>query len=159
LVGYAYGLGRVDADEGGGKLGITVGGEFDPGKIFTVVAQVINPVPGQTVTLEVPRGLEIQPAPNRPMVAVPPGKGTPPTSVITWNVKVLETGDHRITVRSSTGVSQSKIISIVRPEGPVGGKLELDILGKSFEPGQVFTVQARVTDPVAGQTLTVGLPR
>jgi hypothetical protein len=157
--GYAYGLGRVDAGEGRGQLGITVGGEFDPGKVFTVVAQVHNPVPNQSLTLDVPKGLEVQPAPNPRMVRVPPGKGTPPTSVVTWNVKVLETGDFRITVRSSTGVSQSKTISITRPEAPTGGKLALELQGASFEPGQVFTVLARVTDPVPGQTLKLGLPR
>ncbi len=154
--GYAYGLGRVDAGEGGGRLGITLGGSFEPGQVFTVTAYVNNPVPNQTLTLDVPQGLQIQ---NPATVVVPPAQGAPPTSVVTWNTKVLQTGEFRIKVRSSTGVSQSKTITIARPEGPTGGKLAMELLAASFEPGQTFTVVGSVTAPVPNQTLTLNLPK
>jgi hypothetical protein len=154
--GYAYGLGRVDAGEAGGRLGITLNGDFDPGKTFTVTALVTNPVPGQTVALEVPQGLAIQGAAK---AKVPRGQGRPPTSVVTWNVKVQRPGEFRIRVASSTGQAQSKTITIVQPEGQAVGKLALEIQGRSFEPGETFTVLAKVTPPVRGQTLKLSIPR
>jgi hypothetical protein len=154
--GYAYGLGRVDAGEGGGRLGITLSGNFEPGQLFTVTAYVNNPVAGQTLTLETPRGLEPQ---GPAKVEVPRPQGAQNTSVVTWNVKVIQTGEHRIRVASSTGMAQSKTITIVRPDGPAGGKLALQINGRSFEPGQTFDVVASMTPPAPGQTLTLSLPR
>ena len=43
-MGFAYGLGDVAAGEGGGKLGLSVGGAFTPGGEFSVTAYVNNPV-------------------------------------------------------------------------------------------------------------------
>ncbi len=158
-VGYAYGLGRVDAGEGGGRLALTLSGNFEPGQVFSVTALVNNPVAGQTVTLETPRGLEIQERPNPPTVSVPRPQPPQNTSVVTWNVKVLQPGEHRIRVRSSTGVAQSKTITIVRPDGPAAGKLAMQINGRSFEPGQTFEVVASVTPPAKDETLTLSVPR
>ncbi|HYT87535.1 MAG TPA: hypothetical protein VEL76_02345 [Gemmataceae bacterium] len=154
-VGFAYGLGAVDASEAAGKLGITLGGSFEPGQVFTVTAYVVNPVPKQTLTLEVPAGLQVLDAPT---VVVPKAQGKPPTSVVTWNTKVLQTGEHRIRVKSSTGAAQSKTITIVRPESPSGGRLVLDLQGP-FEPGKVFTVNAKIIGGVQKQTLRLVLPK
>jgi hypothetical protein len=154
--GYAYGLGRVDAGEGGGRLAITLSGSYEPGQMFTVTAYVNNPVPGQTLKLETPRGLEPQGA---VMVPVPRPMGGQNTSIVTWNVKVVDTGEHRIRVVSSTGTAQSKTITIVRPDGPASGKLALDIKGDSFEPGKTFAVVASVTPPQPKQMVKLTLPR
>jgi hypothetical protein len=148
-VGYAYGLGGVTSTEGDGKLGITLGGTYEP--FFTVTTYVTDPGAGQTLSLELPAGLEVQ---GDARVRVPPGTGTPATSIVTWKVKVLQTGEFRLRVASSTGMSQSKMITIARPsEGHF--VLALDGL---FAPGQTFAVRATVTDPVPGQTLTLRLP-
>ena len=152
--GYAYGLGAVDAGEAGGQLGITLNGDFDPGKYFSVTALLTQPRAGQTVTLEAP-GFDIQ---GPAKLGVPRAQGNPPTSVVTWNVKVLRPGEFRVRVVSSTGQAQAKTISIVQPQAPTGGKLALDIQGRSFDPGQVITVVAKVTAPVPGQKLTLRLP-
>jgi len=149
-LGYAYGLGGVTSTEGGGKLGITLGGSFEPGQVFTVTTYVSNPLPGQMLTLELPQGLEVQ---GKSRVPVPDGTGLPPTSIVTWNVKVLQTGEFRIRVDSSAGISQSKTITIVRPSG---GRFVLTLDG-SFEPGHIFTARAAVTDPLPGQTLKMVL--
>jgi hypothetical protein len=154
VLGYAYGLGQVDASEAGGKLGITLNGDFSPGKYFSVTALLTNPQPGQTVTLEAP-GFEIQ---GQPKASVPPAQGKPPTSVVTWYVKVLKPGEFRVRVVSSTGQAQAKTISIVQPKAPAGGKLALDIQGQRFDPGQTFTLLAKVAAPLPGQKLTLQLP-
>ncbi len=55
---FTYGLGRISSSSDG-KLGITVGGSFQPGGVFTVTAYVKDPVPGQKIKLSLPRGLSL----------------------------------------------------------------------------------------------------
>ena len=68
---------------------------------------------------------------------VPPPVERAATSIVTWKVKVLETGIFPLKVVSSTGLSQAKTISIARPEGTPELRLTVDLTG-SFEPGQEF---------------------
>jgi hypothetical protein len=154
--GFAYGLGSVTASEGTGKLGVTLSsGDYDPGKSFTVTAYVGNPVLKQTVTLELPPGLErIEGEASQPAAA---GGQRNATVILTWRVKVQRTGVFRLKVRSSTGQSQTKTITIARPEGPTGGNFTLHLSG-DFQPGQSFRVEARVKEPEPGQSLTLRLP-
>jgi hypothetical protein len=150
-MGYGYGLGAVSSSEGGGKLGITLGGDFEPGQVFTVTTYVTNPIPGQTVELSLPEGLQNQ---DQARLPVPDGKGAPPTSIVTWKVKVLQTGEFRIRVTSSSGISQSKTITIARASG---GHFTLTLDG-SFAPGETFSAKAQVAEPLPGQTLKLILP-
>jgi hypothetical protein len=153
--GFAYGLGGVDAGEGLGKLGITLDGSFEPGEFFTVTAYVVNPVSGQTLTLELPEGLRAEGAAK---VAVPRPAGKPPTSVVTWKAKVLQTGEFRVRVRSNNGLAQSKTIIIARGEAPDPGKLALKLTGP-YEPGKAFTVEAELIGPAPQQKLRLELPQ
>jgi hypothetical protein len=148
VVGYAYGLGSVSSTEPGSKLGITLGGNFDPGEVFSVTAYVQNPANGQTVKLELPRGLERSEGDEMQTVP-PPGAGSNNTSIVTWKVKVLQTGTFPLKVVSSNGASQSKTISIARQEGEGETRLQTELAG-SFEPGQEFTVIAKLTGSGTG---------
>jgi predicted secreted protein len=148
-IGFAYGLGNVTIND---KLGITLGGQFEPGQNFTVSAYVENPVAGQTLKLELPDGLRRVEGDQMQNVALG-GK----TSIVTWKVLVERTGEFKLKVISSTGLSQAKTITIARGEAPTGGKLTLDLQGK-FEPGETFNVIGKVTEPIANQTLTLHLP-
>jgi hypothetical protein len=56
---FTYGLGRIAS--GGGELGLTAGGSFQPGKVFTVVAFVKDSQEGQKVKLLLPKGLSLAP--------------------------------------------------------------------------------------------------
>lgn len=150
-IGFAYGLGNVTASD---KLGVTLGGSFEPGQNFTVTAYVENPIAGQTLKLELPNGLKRSEGNETQNVAVA-GQGK--TSIVTWKVQVERTGEFKLKVASSTGISQTKTISIARGEAPAGGKLAMDMRG-SYEPGEMFTVFGTVTDPVADQTLTLHVP-
>jgi predicted secreted protein len=148
-IGFAYGLGNVSSND---KLGLTLGGSFEPGQLFTATAYVENPVPGQTLRLELPEGLSREEGAETQNVVMPKvGK----TSIVTWKIKVEHPGEFRLKVLSSTGLSQSKTISIVRE---AVGKLRLELPGP-IELGQAFTVIGRVSEPVAKQTLTLHLPR
>lgn len=152
VIGFAYGLGNVSTND---KLGVTLGGSFEPGQSFTVTAYVENPVPGQTVKLTLPDGLRLlSPGATQSVAA---GGGARKTGIVTWKAQVERPGSYRLVVASSTGLSQAKLLSIGRAEGPVGGRFTLDLAG-SFEPGREFNVLAKVIEPVAGQTLTLDLP-
>jgi hypothetical protein len=149
-IGFAYGLGSVASND---KLGVTLGGSFEPGQNFTVSAYVENPIIGQTLKLDLPAGLRRTDGAETQNVAIGGNK----TSIVTWKVLVERTGEFKLKVSSSTGLTQAKTISIAREEAPTGGKLALDLRG-SYEPGEMFTVFGKVTDPLPDQTLTLHLP-
>ena len=100
--------------EGAGKLGVTLGGTFEPGGVFTATAYVTNPVRGQTAALKLPAGLTrvggnaTQPVP--PLAPNAPSKN----SVVTWKVRVDRLGRFALKVTTSTGLSQTKTITITK---------------------------------------------
>jgi hypothetical protein len=109
-VAYVYGEGIAVAPESEGRFQFGLGGSFEPGKVCTITALVADPAPGQTLSLELPasmkrlEGKEVQPA--------PPLADAQEYSTVLWKARVLAPGQHTICVRSSTGVTQSKIVSI-----------------------------------------------
>ncbi|MCI0640629.1 MAG: hypothetical protein L0Y72_28900 [Gemmataceae bacterium] len=108
--GYAYGKGVAVPAESEGRVEVQLGGSFEPGKIFTVTALVKDPIGGQALTLELPKGLallegrETQPVPQ-PLTEIP-------QSVVLWKCRVLELGQFPLRVRSSSGVTHTKMITI-----------------------------------------------
>ncbi len=119
-LGFAYGLGDVAAGEGGGKLGLSVGGSFTPGGEISVTAYVSNPAPGQTVTLTLPGGFDLidGDGPTRP---APPVDITSASrqSPVTWTIRANRAGDATIKVESSNGAAQSKKVTI-KTRSPFG---------------------------------------
>jgi predicted secreted protein len=157
VVGFAYGLGNVASTDLAGKLGITVDGSFEPGENFVLSTYVQNPVKGQTLGLELPPGLErVEGLATQQVPPPTPGAGT---SIVTWKVRVLQTGTFPVKVASSNGLVTTKTISIARPEGAPEMRLNLDLTG-SFEPGQEFTAVAKLTagDPAPRDLPTLTLP-
>jgi hypothetical protein len=156
-LGFAYGLGAVEAQEGKGKLALTLAGAFEPGKTFTISAYVHNPVAGQTATLTVPAGLEVQ---GETTQAVPAPLKSLDTSLVTWQARVVRTGKYRLEVKTSNGLSQAKTITIQQPDSRSDDKGSFRLVFKGdIAPQKVFTVTAVVTDAVPGQKLTLTLPR
>jgi hypothetical protein len=157
-MGFAYGLGNVASGDPGGKLGVTLGGSFEPGEAFSVTAYVQGVQKGQTLALELPQGLErIE---GSEVQKVPPPSQGALSSIVSWKVKVLQTGTFPLKVVSSNGLVQARTISIARPEGAPEPRLAVDLSG-SFEPGQEFTVQATLVDgakSVAADSPVLTLP-
>jgi hypothetical protein len=110
---YAYGEGIAQKIDSDSRLALTLGGSFEPGKTFNVSAYVDDALPGQCLTLELPPGMEridgkaLQPVPP----ATQEGK-----SIVLWKGRVLRAGDYALRVRSSTGVTQTKLITVSRSE-------------------------------------------
>jgi hypothetical protein len=157
-IGFAYGLGHVASTEPGGKLGLTLGGSFAPGQTFTATAYAQNPTKGQTLTLELPQGLARVEGEGDEKQTVPaPVPGSNNTSVVTWKVKVLQTGSFPLKVVSSNGQSQARTISIARAEGEPESRLTVRLAG-AYEPGKEFTVEAKLVSGTKPPALTLKLP-
>jgi hypothetical protein len=112
-VGFSYGLGNVASGEGGGKLALSVGGDFTPGGEFTVTAYVSRPQPGQTVTLTLPEGFALVEGDVTQRVPPLPAGSSSPNSPVAWKVKAArKEGSFPLRVESSNGVSQTQNIRI-----------------------------------------------
>ena len=109
---YGYGAGITPPAEGDGLVAIALGGSFEPGKLFTVSAQVQDPSPGQSLGLELPAGMELVEGKERQPV---PDVDATGNSLVLWKARVLRTGQFNLRVHSSNGVTTTKIITITRP--------------------------------------------
>lgn len=110
-LGFAYGLGSVASTEGG-KLGLTVGGSFRPGEEFTVTAYIHEPLPRQTVSLELPRGLKLVEGEATQNVPALPSGAASRNSPVTWKVKAAKADRFTLRVKSSNGLSQSQVVTV-----------------------------------------------
>jgi hypothetical protein len=110
---YAYGEGLATKFENNIQLLLALDGSFEPGKVFNITAYVDDPLPGQSLTLELPAGMEridgkaLQPVP----LPTPEGK-----SIVLWKARVLRAGEYALRVRSSSGVTQTKLITVSRAD-------------------------------------------
>lgn len=109
-MGYAYGEGIAVAPESEGRFQLGLGGSFEPGKVFTISATVADPSVGQTLALELPAGMER--LEGKEIQPVSPLADDQEFSTVLWKARVLRPGDHTIRIRSSSGVTQSKIVSV-----------------------------------------------
>jgi len=106
---YAYGVGVASNPENEGRVHVSLGGSFEPHKLFTITAFVEDPLPGQTLTLELPKGMErVEGKELQPV----PAPGDTGAGLVLWKARVLETGTFPLRVRSSNGVTTTKIITI-----------------------------------------------
>jgi hypothetical protein len=111
-VGFTYGLGRVSSGEARGQLLLTLGGRLVREGEFTLTALVSNPVPGETLTLDLPAGLSIREgAPTLSVPPVPPGSSRP-ISTLTWKLSASRAGSFKVAVKSSRGTEQATTIPI-----------------------------------------------
>jgi len=109
---YGYGQGIVISPESEGQVEMALGGSFEPGKRFNVTAYVADPGPGQFLTLELPAGMTlVEGKACQPVPASPPEE---PSSMVVWQARVLHPGEFAVRVRSSTGVTQGKHITIAQ---------------------------------------------
>jgi hypothetical protein len=111
---YSYGQGIASNPENEGRVEVALGGSFEPGKLFSVTAYVEDPQPGQALALELPPGMERLEGKEWQPVPAPSASGN---SIVLWKARVRRTGEFALRVRSSTGVTQTKLITISRANG------------------------------------------
>jgi len=110
---YSYGEGIASNPEPEGKIEVTFGGSFEPGKLFNITAYVQDPPPGQTLTLELPPGMErIEGKERQPVPSAAADGG----SIVLWKARVHRMGEYALRIRSSTGLTQTRLITISRAE-------------------------------------------
>ncbi len=107
---YAYGENVAVTAESEGRYEMGLAGSFEPGKLFTVSAVIADPAQGQSMTLELPPG--IQRVEGKETQPVAPLTGEAEYSTVIWKARVLQPGDHTIRIRSSNGVTQTKVLSV-----------------------------------------------
>lgn len=108
---YAYGGGGLATSPGQeGRLNLKLGGSFEPGKTFTVAAVVEDPTAGQSLLLELPKGMER--LEGKEWQAVPRPNENHGASVVLWKARVLQPGEYALKVRSSNGVTETRTVTI-----------------------------------------------
>jgi hypothetical protein len=112
---YAYGQGIASLTDGDSRLKISLGGNFEPGKLFTVQAFVEEPALGETVALELPDGMTL--VEGSPLQPVAPADGRQATAVALWKGRVERAGDFVLRIRSTNGVTESRTVSVTRAGG------------------------------------------
>ncbi len=109
---YAYGQGIASLPEGEGRLKIALGGNFEPGKLFTIHAFVEEPMLGQTLSLELPDGMTlVDGSPTQP--AAPPTDAQA-TAAMLWKGRVDRLGDFALRIRSSNGITETRTITVAK---------------------------------------------
>lgn len=109
---YAYGIGIATTPESEGRVNLTFGGSFEPGKLFTISAAVDDPISNQTLELDLPAGMALVEGKRlQPIPAPPEGSAT---SMVLWKCRVTELGEHAIRVRSSNGATLTRTVTIAR---------------------------------------------
>jgi hypothetical protein len=109
---YAHGQGIATSPENEGRVAVEFGGSFAPGKRFTVAAQVDDPVDGQSLTLELPEGLELC---EGPRVQPVPAPNADNRSIVYWRGQVQRLGTFPVRIRSSNGVTYTTTVTVSRP--------------------------------------------
>ena len=110
-VAYVYGEGIAITAEAEGRYQMSLAGSFEPGRIATISAVIADPALGQTLSLELPKGM--QRVEGKEVQPVPPLSEGDEYSTVLWKVRVLEPGAHTVRIRSSTGVTQTKIVTVI----------------------------------------------
>ena len=108
---YSYGEGIANKLDNDGRVVLGLGGSFEPGKLFNITAYVEDPVPGQSLTLELPAGVERIEGKTLQPVPAPTAEGK---SLVLWKARVQRTGDYAVRVHSSTGVTLTKLVTVSR---------------------------------------------
>jgi hypothetical protein len=111
VVGFAYGLGQVASKQSKGKLLLTVGGRLVRNSEFTLTALVAQPAAGETLTLELPPGLQTQGEMKQDVPQPPPGSARP-ISTLTWKLTATTAGTYPVKVTSSRGMVETTTVTI-----------------------------------------------
>ncbi len=108
---FALGKGVAGKLDGEGALKVDLAGSFEPNKLFTLDAFVNDPAPSQSLTLELPEGLERLEGKETQPVPAPDVNGT---SLVQWKARVLRPGQYHLRVHSSGGMTQTKIVTVTK---------------------------------------------
>lgn len=110
LFSLAYGANLAPPDTSAGLPKLSLSGNFEPGKTFTITADVAEPLPGQTLRLELPEGVRLKEGKELQPLSVADGRATQ----VMWRASVERLGEHPIRVVSSSGMSVGKNVAVLK---------------------------------------------
>src|SRR4051812_21713763 len=109
---YAYGQGIASLPDSESRLRIALGGNFQPGKLFTVQALVEEPVLGQTLSLELPHGMTlVEGSPTQPAISATDAQVI---AAALWKGRVDRLGNFSLRIRSSNGITETRSLTVSR---------------------------------------------
>lgn len=111
---YAYGQGIASLPEGEGRIKVSLGGNFEPGRLFHIHAFVEAPFPGQSVSIELPEGMTLVDGDATQPAA--PATENSDVAALLWRGRVDRTGDFPIRIRSSNGAIETRTVSVQNGE-------------------------------------------
>jgi hypothetical protein len=111
-VGFTYGLGDLTAATAKGRIAVVLGGVFEAGKPITLTALVNEPAKGETVTLELPKGLSLVEGKATQEVAPAEPKADSKYSPVTWKIKADRARNYEVTIKSSKGTTLKRAVRI-----------------------------------------------
>jgi hypothetical protein len=111
----------IDPEAGRFVIDIEPTSGLAPGKEFSVIARVTNPLAGQRLTLHLPDKLRLEEGAETQSVPPLPPDLREGTTSVTWRVRILDHGRLPVRVQSSTGVTRAKTITLSGP-GTIFGK-------------------------------------
>ena len=106
---FAHGQGIATTPESEGQVNLEFAGNFEPNRVFTITASVSDPIEGQSLQLELPPGMQRVEGKDVQAVSLPAADGV---GVVVWKARVLKTGKFTLKLRSSNGVTYTRIITI-----------------------------------------------
>jgi len=106
---YAHGVGIASTVGSEGPVQLLFGGSFAPNKLFTLTALVEDRNEGQTLSLELPPGMECLEGCETQPVPAPTDDGR---SVVLWKVRVQKLGTYTLRVRTGNGTIYTRMITI-----------------------------------------------
>jgi hypothetical protein len=108
-VGFAYGLGSINADQ---SLALAVGGALVAHQEFTVLGLLRTSLPDQSLTLELPKGLEfVGCSATQKIDALPVAR----PAVVTWRVRAQRAGTYVLRLRWQDHHQERRIVVLSRP--------------------------------------------
>jgi len=107
LLAYGYGEGLAGNPANEGKVTVALRGSFEPNKLFSVAAFVEDPIEGQTLSLDLPAGM--QRVEGQELQPVPTAEGS---SMVLWKARVLRPGQYTLHVRSNNGAVHERTVTI-----------------------------------------------
>jgi hypothetical protein len=114
-IAYAFGTGIATNPENEGKMTTTLGGSLEPMKVFAVTTYVDDPVESQAVTLKLPAGMQLLEGSETQPVPPPSSDNR---SIVYWRARVLRPGVFPLRIQSSNGVTETRIITVSKNQGP-----------------------------------------
>ncbi len=112
-IGFSYGLGEVKSTEG--RIGASTVTQVRTGNEFPITSYVKDPARGETLTLQVPPGIELV-GPATQQVPLPAADSKDRMSLVTWKARAGRAGTFEFVIQSSVGETQRQTLTVQQGE-------------------------------------------